>query len=74
MQPYTDQLQRALIMIEAYAENADRFAAHALTQADAAEGVARRLWLAECEKERAKAAAFRTAHETISKELGSEGA
>jgi hypothetical protein len=74
MQAYTEKLRLALTMIERYAESADRAVTHAMTQAEEAEGAALRLWLAQADQERARASAFRTAHETISAELGSEGA
>ncbi len=74
MQTDTDKLRLALTMITSYAAQADRDAAHALDQAVSADGAAQRLWLAQADQERARAAAFRTAHQTIREELGSEGA
>jgi hypothetical protein len=56
-----ERIRRAMVVIDAYAENADSNVAHALERANESDGVAQRLWLAECEKERTRAAALRSA-------------
>jgi hypothetical protein len=60
-----ERIRRALMMVEIYATTADHNAAHALGQAESADGAAKRLWLAECEKERARAAALRSAYTVV---------